>query len=377
MTQSRHQPLNGVNVLDLTRVLAGPLCTMMLADLGARVIKVEQPGTGDESRGWGPPFDDRGLSSYFLSINRNKLSLAADFRRAEDVQIVRALIKKADVVVDNFLPGALAQFGLDADAMVRENERLVWCTIGGFASDPGRPGYDFVVQAESGWMSITGERDGSPMKVGVALADVVTGKDAALTILAALVGRSTGHLSPEQRRLRVYLAESASSALINVAQNVLVSGKDAGRYGNGHPNLVPYQLFEAEDRPFVIAVGNDRQWRAMALSLELHELARDERLKTNPGRVTEREHVVRVIAEKVRTKPAEFWIERLRASGVPCGLVRSVGEALGDVECSGEWGIEPAWGGVVRYRPPLLNEHGDDIRAHHWSVFDNVPILAN
>src|SRR5687768_2394211 len=210
--------LSGVRVLDLTRVLAGPLCTMMLGDLGADVLKVERPGGGDETRGWGPPFDDRGESGYYLSVNRNKKSLVADLDRPADVDLLRSLAREARVVVDNFRPGTLERRGLDPAAILHESDRLVWCTITGFGAESARPGYDFVVQAERGWMAITGEPDGQPMKVGVALADVLAGKDAAIAILAALAGEG---LTPRQRRIHVSLADSATAALINVAQNVL------------------------------------------------------------------------------------------------------------------------------------------------------------
>src|SRR3712207_6710601 len=221
--------LDGVRILDLSRVLAGPLATMMLGDLGADVIKVERAQGGDDTRGWGPPFDDRGESAYYLSINRNKLSLGIDLEDPVDAALVRSLAAAADVVVDNFPPGALARRGLDPDALVRQHPRLVWCTISGFGPASSRPGYDFVVQAESGWMAITGAPDGDPMKVGVALADVVAGKDAAIAVLGALLGRAT---TGRGRRLHVSLAASATAALVNVAQNALVTGRDARRWGN-------------------------------------------------------------------------------------------------------------------------------------------------
>src|SRR6476620_3122393 len=251
-----------LKVLDLSRVLAGPVCTMVLGDLGADVIKVERPQGGDETRGWGPPFSSPGESAYFLSVNRNKLSIALDLANDEDREVMLELIGSADVVLDNFLPGALDRLHLSVDELLERFPNLIWCTISGFGPDSARPGYDFVVQAECGWMSITGERDGSPMKVGVALADVVAGKDAAIAILAAIMERSAGSLAADKRRINSSLADSARAALVNVAQNVLVSGNDAQRWGNAHPNLVPYQLFDAVDRPIVIAVGSDGQWRA-------------------------------------------------------------------------------------------------------------------
>src|SRR5437773_10038390 len=210
--------LNGLRVLDLTRVLAGPLCTMMLGDMGADVIKVERPGTGDETRGWGPPFDAAGESAYYLSVNRNKLSVALNIEDDADRGVIRVLAADADVVVDNFRRGTLERRGLDPNDLMARNPKLVWCTITGFGKDSGRPGYDFVTQAECGWMAITGEPDGDPMKVGVALADVIAGKDAVAAILAALVARGR---SGSGRRLFISLAASARAALVNVAQNVL------------------------------------------------------------------------------------------------------------------------------------------------------------
>jgi crotonobetainyl-CoA:carnitine CoA-transferase CaiB-like acyl-CoA transferase len=233
-----------------------------------------------------------------------------------------------------------------------------------------RPGYDFVVQAECGWMSITGERDGTPMKVGVALADVLAGKDAAIAILGALAARRS-HPPPEHRRLFVSLARSATAALVNVAQNVLVGGRDAGRWGNAHPNLVPYQLFDALDRPFVLAVGNDSQWRAAIGALELPELDTGD-LSTNPGRLSRRERVVATIARRVAERPAAEWIGRLGAVGVPCGLVRTVGEALADADASPLTGVAPSVPGTVRLPPPRLDEHGALVREHGWRAFDAV-----
>ena len=329
-----------MRVLDLTRVLAGPLCTMMLGDLGADVLKVERPGGGDETRGWGPPFDDRGERGYFLSVNRNKKSLVADLDSPDDLALIARLAKDARVVVDNFRPGTLERRGLDPAAIVAADPRRVWCTITGFGPDSPRPGYDFVVQAERGWMAITGEPDGSPMKVGVALADVIAGKDAAIAILAALAGEN---LTERQRRIHISLADSATAALINVAQNVLLSGRDAERYGNAHPNLVPYQLLRTGDRPMVIAVGSDAQWQACTRSLDLPDLAEDPALATNAG--------------------------RLAAAGVPGGLVPTVKEALAMTDASPRYGVVPSVPGTIRFLPPRLGEHDREIRTLGWGAF--------
>jgi crotonobetainyl-CoA:carnitine CoA-transferase CaiB-like acyl-CoA transferase len=358
-----------LKVLDLSRVLAGPVCSMMLGDLGADVIKVERPEAGDETRGWGPPFNPDGESAYFLSVNRNKKSLVADLSAAEDRRLVEDLISGADVVLENFLAGALARLGLDVEELLDRNPSLIWCTISGFGPDSPRPGYDFVIQAECGWMAITGERDGSPMKAGIALADVVAGKDAAIAILAAVAERASGSLSREKRRINISLADSARAALVNVAQNVLVSGKDAVRWGNAHPNLVPYQLFDAADRPFVIAVGSDGQWRACARALGLDDLADDATLETNAGRVKNRDRVVAALSERVREMGAQHWIDRFQSAGVPCGLVKSVSEALASADASPVTGVPPSIPGSVRLPPPRLDEHGSMIRALGWRAF--------
>jgi crotonobetainyl-CoA:carnitine CoA-transferase CaiB-like acyl-CoA transferase len=358
-----------LKVLDLSRVLAGPVCSMMLGDLGADVIKVERPGEGDETRGWGPPFNADGESAYFLAINRNKKSLAADLSKANDRAIVLDLIRKADVVLENFLSGSLARLGLDPKEILEQNPSLIWCTISGFGPESTRPGYDFVIQAECGWMAITGERDGSPMKIGIALADVMAGKDAAIAILAAVAERAAGPLSPERRLINISLADTARAALVNVAQNVLVSGADAKRWGNAHPNLVPYQLFEAADRPFVIAVGSDGQWRACAEALGLPELAEDEALATNAGRVENRERVVSVLATRAAEMGAQYWIDRLQSVGVPCGLVRTVAEAIEVIDADPRTGVPPSVPGTVRMPPPKLDEHGDAIRKVGWRAF--------
>ena len=356
-------------MLDFTRVLAGPLCSMVLGDLGARVIKVERPGTGDETRGWGPPFNASGESAYFLSVNRNKKSLAVNLESAADRAVVMGLLEEADVVIDNFLPGSLARLGFDRDRILGQHQSLIWCTISGYGPQVRRPGYDFVTQAECGWMAITGSADGPPMKVGVALADVIAGKDAAIAILAALAARANGPLLLDRRRIDISLADSARGALVNVAQNVLVSGIDAPRWGNAHPNLVPYQLFDAADRPLVIAVGSDEQWRACAHALDLQELAEDPALATNAGRIADRHRVVDTISQRVRQRSAREWIEKLEAKGIACGLVRTVAEALADTNASAETGLPPSVPGSVRMPPPRLDEHGAELKSLGWRAF--------
>ncbi len=355
-----------LRVVDFTRVLAGPLCSMMLGDLGADVIKVERPEGGDETRGWGPPFDDRGESAYFLSVNRNKKSSAADLRNPADIELLLALIQDSDVVIDNFRPGILERAGLAPESLIAKHKSLIWCTITGFGEASARPGYDFVIQAETGWMAITGSPEGPPAKAGVALADVIAGKDAAIAVLAAVVNRfRTGHGS----HIIISLSASATAALVNVAQNVLVSGLDAGRWGNSHPNLVPYQLFDSSDRPIVLAVGSNAQWLACAHALGMPELANDYRLAGNAGRVKHRAEVVERIADRLRQRSADSWMAALNAVGVPCGIVKTVLDALSDVGATALFGVPPSVPGTMRLPPPRLDEHGDEIRRLRWGAF--------
>jgi crotonobetainyl-CoA:carnitine CoA-transferase CaiB-like acyl-CoA transferase len=339
---------------------------MMLGDMGADVIKIEKPGTGDETPGWGPPFDDRGESAYYLSVNRNKKSVAADLDLYADCQFVVDLIGEADVVVDNFRRGALERRGIHPERLLEQHGRLVWCTISGFGPHSDRAGYDLIVQAESGWMSITGDPDGEPTRVGVALADIIAGKDAAIAILAALASRDS---DATDRRIFISLAHSATAALINVAQNSLVTGEDATRWGNEHPNLVPYQPFHTADRTLIIAVGTDTQWIQCATALELPELANDPVLTTNAGRIAHRRKIVEVLSKRLIERPANEWLVLLTERGVPCGLVNSVLESLSLVKASPLTGIAPTVPGEVRLPPPRLNEHGAEVRQRGWSAF--------
>ena len=369
LSSSNRGLLSGLRVLDLSRVLAGPLCTMLLGDLGADVLKVERPGTGDETRGWGPPFDSEGRSSYYLSINRNKLALAADFDRAEDRRVLEELIAGADVVVDNFKRGMLDRRGFSPEEWRQRRPELIWCTITGFGAQSDRPGYDFVAQAESGWMAVTGEPEGDPLKAGVALADILAGKDAAIAILAASVQRArTG----EGARIHISLLESARAALLNVAQSSLLTGNDAKRWGNAHQSLVPYQLFNAADKPLVIAVGSDAQWVAAARAIGLPHLAGDVMLATNAGRLAHRERIVSEFARQLATRPAADWRTALDAAGVPNGVVFTVLEALAGTNGSAITGMPSSMGGAVRFAPPALDEHGSLIRREGWSAFSSA-----
>lgn len=363
--------LKNIRIVDLSRVLAGPLSAMILGDLGADVIKIERPGTGDESRGWGPPFNEEGESAYYLSCNRNKLSIAIDLDLPSDREVLAGLIADADVVLENFKDGALAARGFRSADWLNRNPRLIWCTISGFGAGNNRPGYDFVVQAECGWMSVTGDPEGDPMKAGIALADIMAGKDATIAILGALLerDRSDQPLPAADRQLHVSLKQSATAALINVAQNALVSGADARRWGNAHPNLVPYQLFPARDRLMVIAVGNDQQWKAACRALELREFGGDPGLDTNAGRLAQRDRIVQGIRERLVTREASHWLGALDAVGVPCGVVKTVRDALTGVEASRETGVAPSVPGTVRRHPPKLDQHGALIRRLGWLAF--------
>jgi crotonobetainyl-CoA:carnitine CoA-transferase CaiB-like acyl-CoA transferase len=277
------------------------------------------------------------------------------------------LASGADVVVDNYKPNTLERRGIDPGKMLQQHPQLIWCTITGFGANSSRVGYDLVVQAESGWMAITGEPGGDPMKIGVALADVMAGKDATIAILAALVGRDS--LSAAERRIHISLIASATASLVNVAQNSLVSGSDAKRWGNQHPNLVPYQLFHAKDHAVIIAVGNDSQWKSCARAIGLDDLADDPSLATNAGRLANRDRIIDAIEARLSQDNADAWISKLDGAGVPCGRVKSVLEALGEVEASRLTGVAPSVPGNVRLSPPRLDENGAEIRSHLWSAF--------
>jgi crotonobetainyl-CoA:carnitine CoA-transferase CaiB-like acyl-CoA transferase len=317
------KPLSGILVADFTRVLAGPLCTQMLADEGARVIKVEEPAHGDETRRWGPPFLGD-VSAYFLSVNRGKESLALDLRSDEGRKIARALIERADVIIDNFLPAQRNALGLTGIP-----ERAIHCSITGFDGDTpeaNTPGYDLLAQAASGLMSITGEPDGEPMKVGVALADVLTGHYAHGAICAALFARER---NGRGARIEVSLFSAAVASLVNVAQGPLATQREARRYGNAHPSIVPYQLFHGADRSFAIGAGTDRHFRMLCERvIERPELITDGRFATNNARVTNREALVPLLDAIFRTQPAEHWVARCRAAAIPVSLVQGVLEAL-------------------------------------------------
>jgi crotonobetainyl-CoA:carnitine CoA-transferase CaiB-like acyl-CoA transferase len=321
-------PLEGVKVLDLSRVLAGPYATMVLADLGADVVKVEHPGRGDDTRHWGPPFAG-GEAAYFLSVNRNKRSIGVDLKTGEGLERIKKLAAGADVLVENMRRGALEKLGLGYEALRETNPGLVYCSVTGFGpgKDRDRPGYDFLIQARAGIMGITGFPDGEPTKVGVAIADIVCGLYAASAILAALRRRE---LTGEGARIEVPLFEATLSWLANRGQEYLVSGEDKGRMGNAHPTIVPYQTFDASDKKIAVAVGNDVQFAKLCAALGREDLAKDERYATNPDRVTNREELVEILQQELLKRTAGEWIEKIRGAGVPCGPVNSLAEALSD-----------------------------------------------
>ena len=377
--------LEGVRVLDLSRVLAGPWATQLLADLGAEVIKVEKPGAGDDTRHWGPPWHEHGeekVAAYFLAANRGKRSVAIDFATEEGAALVRRMAADADVLVENFKVGGLEKFGLDAASLRAEHPRLIYASITGFGQDgpyAARAGYDYIIQGMGGLMSLTGlpdgETGGGPMKVGVAVADLFTGMYTASTILAALYRREqTG----EGATIDMALLDTQLAMLANQASNTLVSGTDSKRLGAGHPNIVPYQPFNAKDQPIIIAVGNDRQFARLAAIVGHPEWVEDPVYATNAARVSAREKLVPMIAEIIDAKPAAEWLEQLEAAGIPAGPINTISQALADPQAvhrgaqisagGGALGEVPMVGSPIRIDgkradaplpPPGLGEHGD------------------
>ncbi|MEO8357684.1 MAG: CoA transferase [Chloroflexota bacterium] len=325
------QPLNGIRVLDLSRVLAGPYCTMVLGDLGADVIKVESPD-GDETRAWGPPFagGSRGESAYYLCVNRNKRGIIVDFKTEEGRAILHRLIKRSDVLVENFRPGTLAGSALDFDSVSAINPNLIYCSITGFGQTGplrDRPGYDFMIQAMGGLMSFTGEPDGEPMKVGVAVADLFTGQNAAIAILAALQTRTqTG----TGQHLDISLFDSQLGMLANVAGNYLMSGNLPRRYGNAHANIVPYQSFQASDAWFVVAVGNDIQFEKLCGVIGKWELVGDPRFAVNSGRVKHRDELIDILKPVFLTRAVAEWLTVLETAGIPCGPIPTLDKVFAE-----------------------------------------------
>ena len=318
--------LSGLLVADFGRVLAGPYATMLLADLGAEVIKIERPGVGDDTRAWGPPWAN-GQATYFQGVNRNKQSVALELKTEDGLAAARDLAARADVVVENFRPGVMARLGLDYETLRESNPRLVYCSISGFGSGEGAalPGYDLLVQAVGGLMSVTGDPDGEPTKVGVALVDVITGLHAAVGMLAAVRhAERTG----QGQRVEVNLLSSLLSALANQAQGYVGAGVVPGRMGNRHPSISPYETFPTKDRLLVLAVGNDRQFATLCGLLELPEVATDPRFVTNEQRVAHREALYDRLGQRLRTRTADDWFHVLMTRGVPCGPINSIAEGF-------------------------------------------------
>jgi crotonobetainyl-CoA:carnitine CoA-transferase CaiB-like acyl-CoA transferase len=371
------RPLDGVVVADLSRVLAGPLATMALADLGATVVKVEHPDGGDDTRRWGPPWTAGG-SSYFDAANRTKRSVTLDLRDPGDLALAHELVRRADVLVENFRAGGLGKYGLDPVATRRANPRLVHCSITGFGSAAGAhlPGYDFVVQALGGLMSITGEPDADPQKVGVALVDVLTGKDAVIGILAALRHRETTGLG---QHVEVSLLGSLIGSLANQASAYLATGRAPSRMGNRHPSIAPYETLRCADGLLAVACGNDRQFGRLCGVLGVPEVAADPRFGSNGARVQHRPDLVALLEERLAARTAAEWQERLTAADVPAGEVKDIAHgielatALGLDPLVPVEGAPPQVAHPVRYSaftaapptaPPTLGQHDDEIR--HW-----------
>src|SRR3981189_1758150 len=381
MTDAANGPLAGIRVVDLTRILAGPRGTMMLGDMGADVIKIEPPDKGDDTRSWGPPFAG-GEAAYFLGVNRNKRSLTLNMAVPAGQKILAGLIEKADVLIDNFRIGTLEKWGFTPAWFDENAPRLIRCSITGYGSSGPRsalPGYDFILQAESGLMSICGEPDGVPTKYGVAIVDVCTGMLAANAILAAINAR---HRTGKGQKVELSLYETSLAMLINVAQNYLTAGRNGGRSGNGHPSIVPSTTSRAADAMIAIGIGNERQFARCAEVLGHPEWAKDERFNSNRARVENREAIDGLLTAALAHGAADIWLGKLKAVGVPCGKINSVAEALDDPHTAARRMVEivehPVIGtlkllGVpfkfsdtacsVRRAPPTLGQHSDEVLA--------------
>jgi len=390
MNDAANGPLAGTRVVDLTRILAGPLCTMMLGDMGAEVIKVEPPDKGDDTRGWGPPFV-AGEAAYFLGVNRNKRSLTLNMAAPAGQKILAGLIEKADVLIDNFRIGTLEKWGFTDAWFAQHAPRLVRCSITGYGSTGPKaalPGYDFILQAESGLMSICGEPDGGPTKYGVAIVDVCTGMLASNSILAALNAR---HRTGKGQKVELSLYETSLAMLINVASNYLTVGRNAGRFGNGHPSIVPYTTYQAADAMVAIGIGNERQFGRVAEVLGHPEWAKDPRFTSNRARVENRDAIDGFINEALSHDDADVWLDKLKAVGVPCGRINSVADALDDPHTAARDMIETVEHSTigalkmlgipfkfsdtacsVRRAPPTLGQHNDEILKGELGLDENA-----
>ena len=372
--------LEDIRVIDLTRILAGPYCTMMLGDLGADVIKIEAPEKGDDTRHWGPPFTKSGQSAYFISTNRNKRSITLNIKSDEGIEVLKDLISKGDVLVDNFRTGTLERIGLDYKTLQGINPELVYCTITGYGyTGPykDKPGYDFMAQAIGGLMSITGPEDGEPVRVGIAVIDLVTGIYSSNAIVAALYAREkTG----KGQRIDMSLLDSQVAFLSYAASNFLVSGENPKRYGNAHPNIVPYQSFLASDKHIAFAAGNDSQWKKFCTEIGREELIANQKFNTNKARVANREELILLLEEIFLTKTADEWIAICENIGIPAAPINSIQEVFADPQVvarervtnieSAEDGLLPLLASplniptnppTIRRPPPKLGEHNEEI----------------
>jgi crotonobetainyl-CoA:carnitine CoA-transferase CaiB-like acyl-CoA transferase len=373
------KPLDGIKVLDLTRVLAGPLCTAILGDLGADVIKVENPKGGDETREWGPPFIN-GESAYYLCANRNKRSLTLNLKSKEANDIINKLVLNSDVVVLNFTPFRIEKINLSYERFKNINEKIIWANISGFGLTGPRkeePGYDIMIQGFSGLMSITGEENGEPMKVGVAIADVITALYTAISIISALYRREKKGIGA---KIDNSLLECATSSLVNVVSGYLVSNEQPKRYGNAHPNIVPYQVFKALDGYFILAVGNDNQWIRLCKIIAREDLANDERFSTNAKRVENRQILIPILSKEFIKEEMNYWLSQFKLNNIPAGPVNTIDKTLSDPQIIERGLIEsiihPKCGEIkllrtpihieeidlnIRRHPPLLGEHTNSI----------------
>ncbi|MEX2143028.1 MAG: CoA transferase [Anaerolineales bacterium] len=380
MAQTQQGLLDGIRVLDLTRVLAGPYCTMVLGDLGADIIKVEEPNKGDDTRQWGPPFLKNGLSAYFISANRNKRSLTLDLRSESGRKVLRELIQKSDVLVENFKTGTLERMGLAYEELKKLRSDLIYCTITGFGhTGPYKslPGYDFITQAMGGLMSITGAEDGEPVRVGVAIVDLLAGQNACNAITAALFARERHKTG---QRIDISLFDSQLAALTYVASNYLITGNLPKRFGNAHPNIVPYQTFQANDGYLAFASGNDLQWNRFCTEVDRLEWTTNQRFSTNPQRVANRAELISILDALFLTKSVEDWLKICEAATVPAAPINTVAKAFQHPQVEArEMVVEAALpGGEVinlvasplkitpqetrmRYPPPLLGQHTEEI----------------
>ncbi|WP_017380633.1 CaiB/BaiF CoA transferase family protein [Paenisporosarcina sp. TG-14] len=371
--------LSNIRVLDLSRVLAGPYCTMILGDLGAEVIKVEAPGGSDETRKWGPPFKN-GVSAYYLSTNRNKKAITVDLKSKSGVQVIKELVSESDVIINNFKTGTMENYGLDYDTLAKINPQIVYCSITGFGEtgpDRNVPGYDFIIQAMSGLMSITGNKESGPQKTGVAITDILTGLYACIGIQGALLERVQ---SGKGQSLDISLYDTAVSALVNIGSNYLMSGVTPTALGNEHANIVPYQTFKTLDGEIVIAVGNDNQFSSLCQIMNVQHLSTDERFMTNPQRVENRKELIPLLQEVFSTKPTAFWHKDCRANNIPCGPIQNIEQVVNDPQLAARnMFIEhdhPTAGKIkmigsplklsrtpvtMKHHPPNPGEHNDEI----------------